>query len=252
MKVRSGVEIGSLTDVGCQRENNEDSYLYWEAEDDREFAGLGRLVIVADGMGGVEGGQFASRIAVESVQKAYTSSPEGNPQERLLDAFQFAHAQVQEKARQNPALQGMGTTLTAFALVGHQLFYAHVGDSRLYLLRAGRLQALTHDHSLVARLVENGVVSAQEAESHPQKHVLTAAVGVSDEIRPDYPTEPVNIQAADVLMACSDGLWGQLREAEMAEILTSKEPAEACRALVEAAKDHGGPDNITLQIVRVN
>jgi len=203
-------------------------------------------------MGGVEGGQFASRIAVDSVQKSYASSPENNPQERLLAAFQFAHAQVQEKARENPALRGMGTTLTAFALVGHQLFYAHVGDSRLYLLRAGRLQALTHDHSLVARLVENGVVSARDAESHPQKHVLTAAVGVSDEIQPDYPTEPFKIQAADVLMACSDGLWGQLSEEEMAEILASKEPDEACRALVEVAKDHGGPDNITLQIVRVN
>ena len=252
MKVRPGVEVASLTDVGCQRENNEDSYAYWESEDDREFENLGRLVIVADGMGGVEGGQFASRIAVDSVQKSYASSPAGDPQQRLLVAFQFAHEQVQEKARQNPALRGMGTTLTAFALVGHRLFYAHVGDSRLYLLRTGRLQALTRDHSLVARLVENGVVSARDAESHPQKHVLTAAVGVSDEIQPDYPVEPLHIQASDVLMACSDGLWGQLSEEEMAETLNSKEPAEACRALVEVAKDHGGPDNITLQVVRVS
>jgi len=252
MKIRPGVEVASLTDVGCQRENNEDSYAYWESEDDREFERLGRLVVVADGMGGVEGGQFASRIAVESVQHAYASSRESDPQQRLLAAFQLAHAQVQEKARQDPALRGMGTTLTAFALVGHHLFYAHVGDSRLYLLRAGKLQALTHDHSLVARLVENGVVSAQDAESHPQKHVLTAAVGVSDEIQPDHPAEPVNIQACDVLMACSDGLWGQMSEQEMAEILASQEPAEACRSLVEVAKDHGGPDNITLQIVCVN
>ena len=252
MKVRPGVETASITDVGCQRENNEDSYAYWESEDDHEFERLGRLVVVADGMGGVEGGQFASRIAVESVQNAYASSPESNPQQRLLAAFQFAHAQVQEKARQEPALRGMGTTLTAFALVGHHLFFAHIGDSRLYLLRAGKLQALTRDHSLVARLVENGVVSARDAESHPQKHVLTAAVGVSDEIQPDYPAEPVNIEASDVLMACSDGLWGQTSVEEMSEILTSKEPAEACRTLVEVAKDHGGPDNITLQIVRVS
>ena len=252
MKIRPGVEVASLTDVGCQRENNEDSYAYWESEDDREFEGLGRLVIVADGMGGVEGGQFASRIAVDSVQKSYASSPDGDPQQRLLVAFQFAHGQVQEKARQNPALRGMGTTLTAFALVGHRLVYAHVGDSRLYLLRAGRLQALTRDHSLVARLVENGVVSARDAESHPQKHVLTAAVGVSDEIQPDYPVEPLNLQASDVLMVCSDGLWGQLSEEEMAENLASKEPAEACRVLVEIAKHHGGPDNITLQILRVS
>lgn len=252
MKVHPGVEVASLTDVGCQRENNEDSYAYWESDDDAEFERLGRLVVVADGMGGVEGGQFASRIAVESVQHAYASSPESDPQQRLLEAFRLAHAQVQEKARQDPALRGMGTTLTAFALVGHRLFYAHVGDSRLYLLRAGKLQALTHDHSLVARLVENGVVSARDAESHPQKHVLTAAVGVSDEIQPDHPAGPINIQASDVLMACSDGLWGQMSEQEMAEILASQKPAEACRSLVEVAKNHGGPDNITLQIVRVN
>jgi protein phosphatase len=252
MKVRPGVEIGSLTDVGCERENNEDSYAYWESEDDREFERLGRLVVVADGMGGVEGGQFASRIAVESVEKAYASSPESDPQQRLLAAFQLAHAQVQEKARQDPALRGMGTTLTAFALVDQRLFYAHVGDSRLYLLRAGKLQTLTRDHSLVARLVENGVVSPRDAESHPQKHVLTAAVGVSDEIQPDYPAQPLLIQASDVLMVCSDGLWGQLSEEVMAEMLTRKEPAEACRALIEVAKDHGGPDNITLQVVRVD
>lgn len=252
MKIRPGVDIASLTDVGCQRENNEDSYAYWESEDDREFEALGRLVVVADGMGGVEGGQFASRIAVDSLQKSYASSPDDSPQQRLLAAFQFAHEQVQEKARENPALRGMGTTLTAFALVGQRLFYAHVGDSRLYLLRAGTLHALTRDHSLVARLVENGVVSAREAESHPQRHVLTAAVGVSDEIQPDCPAAPIHVQASDVLMACSDGLWGQMNEEEMAEILNSKEPAEACRALVQLAKDHGGPDNITLQIVRVN
>ena len=252
MKVRPGVEVASLTDVGCERDNNEDSYAYWESENDREFERLGRLVIVADGMGGVEGGQFASRIAVESVEKAYASSPENNPQQRLLAAFQFAHAQVQEKAHQSPELRGMGTTLTAFALIGDYLYYAHVGDSRLYLLRAGKLQALTRDHSLVARLVENGVVSARDAESHPQKHVLTAAVGVSDEIQPDYPPEPLHMQASNVLMACSDGLWGQLSEEEMAEILTSKAPAEACHALVELAKDRGGPDNITVQIARVD
>ena len=251
MTVRPGVEIASLTDVGCQRENNEDSYAYWEPEEDREFERLGRLVIVADGMGGVEGGQIASRIAVDSVREAYAASAEPTPQQRLLEAFQFAHAQVQGKARENPSLRGMGTTLTAFALVRDQLSYAHVGDSRLYLLRASKLQPLTRDHSLVARLVENGIVSARDAESHPQKHVLTAAVGVSDEILPDHASAPMSVLPFDVLMACSDGLWGQLSESEMSEILASKTPPEACRALVQLAKEHGGPDNITLQILRV-
>jgi protein phosphatase len=252
MKVRPGVEISSLTDVGCQRENNEDSYAYWEPEEDRVFEQLGRLVIVADGMGGTEGGQFASRIAVESVQQCYSSAAEDDPQAKLMAAFQLAHAQVREKARGNPTLRGMGTTLTAFALVGNRLYYAHVGDSRLYLLRSGKLTALTRDHSLVARLVESGVIHPRDAESHPQKHVLTAAVGVSDEVLPDAPAEPVALQQSDILMACTDGLWGQMSEAEITEILDSKTPAEACRALVQLAKEHGGPDNITLQILRVS
>src|SRR6266851_4688248 len=139
MKVRPGVEVASLTDVGCQRENNEDSFSYWESPDESTFARLGRLAVVADGMGGCEGGQFASRIAVETVEQIYTSSADPDPQQRLLEGFHEAHARIQQRARENPSLHGMGTTLTAFALVGSRLYYAHVGDSRLYLLRAGKL-----------------------------------------------------------------------------------------------------------------
>lgn len=250
MNVRPGVELASLTDVGCVRDNNEDSYGYWESEDDAIFQCLGRLVIVADGMGGCEGGQFASRIAVDTVEQSYSSSVDPDPQQALLAAFQSANSRVQEKARSTPDLLGMGTTLTAFALVGNRLYFAHVGDSRLYLLRAGKLRTLTRDHSLVARLVESGVIQAADAETHPQKHVLTAAVGVGDELQPDFSAEPLVIEPADTLMACTDGLWGQMSEGEILKVLASKSPKEACRDLVQLAKDHGGPDNITLQIVR--
>jgi protein phosphatase len=251
MNVRPGVEIASLTDVGCQRENNEDSYAYWESDDDAVFERLGRLVIVADGMGGCEGGQFASNIAVETVQRSYITDTAAEPQARLLSAFHVAHSQVQQKAREKPALRGMGTTLTAFALLGNRVIFAHVGDSRIYLFRAGKLRPLTRDHSLVARLVANGVIRAADAESHPQKHVLTAAVGVSDEIHPDAPDETIVVQPGDQLLACTDGLWGQLSDEEIANALIGNAPAEACRKLVQLAKDHGGPDNITLQIMRI-
>jgi protein phosphatase len=146
----------------------------------------------------------------------------------------------------------MGTTLTAFALVSSRLYYAHVGDSRLYLLRDGGLKPLTRDHSLVARLVENGVVRAEDAESHPQKHVLTAAIGVSDSVQPNAPERPMLIKAGDVLLLCTDGLWGQMNETEIAGLVASKAPDAACRELIELAKKRGGPDNITLQIVRVS
>jgi serine/threonine protein phosphatase PrpC len=253
MKVRPGAEVASLSDVGCQRENNEDSYSYWESPDDSTFALLGRLAIVADGMGGCEGGQFASRIAVESVEQIYSSSAESDPQQRLLQGFREAHARIQQRARENPELHGMGTTLTAFAAVGDRsLYYAHIGDSRLYLLRAGKLHLVTHDHSLVSRLVETGIIRAEDADNHPQKHVLTAAVGIAEENQPDSGDAPVPLKKTDVLLLCTDGLWGQVSEPELEQILASQAPSEACRSLVQLAKDRGGPDNITLQIARLS
>lgn len=251
MKVRAGVEVASLSDVGCQRENNEDSLGYWESPDNATFTRLGRLAIVADGMGGCEGGQFASHIAVETVEQIYSTSVDPDPQQRLLEGFRQAHARIQQRARENPSLRGMGTTMTAFALVGDRLYYAHIGDSRLYLLRAGKLRVITRDHSLVSRLVETGIIRAEDADNHPQKHVLTAAVGIADDIQPDFSAAPLVLEKSDVLLLCTDGLWGQMSEPELQETLASRTPDEACRSLVQLAKDHGGPDNITLQIARL-
>jgi len=251
MKMRPGVEVAGLSDVGCQRESNEDSFNYWEADDDSVFAKLGLLAVVADGMGGHEGGQIASGIAVETVQRSYSSAPEVAPKERLLRAFHEAHDSIQRQARQNVSLLGMGTTCTAFALIGSRLYYAHIGDSHLYLLRGGKLKLLTRDHSLVARLIETGIIRAEEAETHPQKHVLTAALGVSDEIDPDYSIEPVALEKADVLLICTDGLWGQMSESEIQDVLASQSPQDACRSLVQLAKKRGGPDNITLIVARM-
>lgn len=252
MKVHPGMQVASLTDVGCQREDNEDSYVYWEPGDEATFARLGRLAIVADGMGGCEGGQFASRIAVDTVQESYSSAQEGDPQQILIGAVRVANLKVQEKARATPSLRGMGTTLTAAAIVGNHLYFAHVGDSRLYLLHNGALRALTRDHTLVARLVETGVIRAEDADSHPQKHVLTAAVGVAEDVAPDSAYAGIMLEESDVLLMCTDGLWGQMSEAEITEILASNKPDASARALVQLAKDRGGPDNITLQILRVN
>jgi serine/threonine protein phosphatase PrpC len=252
MRVRPGVEIAGVSDVGCQRDNNEDSYAYWESGDDAVFQRLGRLAIVADGMGGTEGGQHASRIAVETLLESYQFADSADdPQQRLVNSFADANAGVHHKAQENPALRGMGTTLTAFALVANRLYFAHVGDSRLYLLRAGELRRLTHDHSLVARLVENGIVRPEDAERHPQKHVLTAAVGVTEAVEPHVSDEPLSLDHGDILLLCTDGLWGQMSDAEIASLLSSKPPVAACRALVELAKERGGPDNITLQVAKV-
>ena len=252
MKVRPGVEVAGLTDIGCQRENNEDHYAYWESEDEAIYQRLGRLAIVADGMGGAEGGQHASRIAVDTVRDLYSAPGEDAPQERLTAAFREANARIQQEARENPALRGMGTTLTACAIVGQQLYYAHIGDSRLFLIRAGQAQQLSQDHSLVARLIAAGSLRPEDAESHPQRNVLTAAIGVMDEVQPDCPAKPVSLQSGDALVLCTDGLWGQVSASEMAEVLEKQSVEAGARALVTLAKQRGGPDNITLQVLRIS
>jgi protein phosphatase len=170
---KPGIETASLTDVGLQRENNEDSLLYWEPDTDQEFRRKGRLAIVADGMGGYEGGQEASRIAVETVRHLYDRDFAGDPQAALLNAFLAAHDSIQRYAFEHPQFYGMGTTCTALAIVDRQLYFAHVGDSRLYLVRGDSISKLTRDHSYVGRLVESGIVRSEDAESHPQRHILT-------------------------------------------------------------------------------
>jgi len=251
MRVRPGIHLASLSDVGCQRENNEDRCSYWEPASDDQFQRKGRLAIVADGMGGYEGGQEASRVAVETLESVYANASEGKPPSWLLAGFQAAHQRILDEASRNPALLGMGTTCTAIALLERALYFAHVGDSRLYLVRDSSISRLTRDHSYVSRLVENGVIGPEEAESHPQRHILTAALGAGASIIPDCPEEPTSLQEADVLVLCTDGLWSQVNQNEVHDAVTENDPDKACRKLVEAAKKRGGPDNITVQVIQV-
>ena len=176
---KPGIEAASLTDVGLQRADNEDSFLYWEPDSEEEFRRKGRLAIVADGMGGYEGGQEASRLAVETVRHIYDRDFAGDPQSVLLAAFQSAHDAIHRYGFEHPQFHGLGTTCTALSIVDRQLWFAHVGDSRLYLVRAGSVSRLTRDHSYVGRLVESGIVRSEDAESHPQRHILTAAPAVA-------------------------------------------------------------------------
>jgi PPM family protein phosphatase len=249
---KPGLETASLTDVGLQRTNNEDSYLDWEPESEKDLARKGRLTIVADGMGGYEGGQEASRLAVETVRHVYDNDFGSDPQSTLIFGLQAAHEIIQRYAMEHPEFTGMGTTCTALAIVGLKLHFAHVGDSRLYLIRGHAITRLTRDHSYVGRLVENGIVRLEDAESHPQRHILTAALGSGREIIPDAPAEPVSLQNGDLLILCTDGLWSVVGESELSRIAQASPPAEACRNLVQAALQRGGPDNITVCLLRVS
>jgi len=252
MRIRPGLEIAGLSDIGCQRENNEDQFAYWEPANDEEFARKGRLAVVADGMGGHEGGQEASRIAVETIQEVFADTPDADVQSLLTIGFQIAHERILEYAAVHPQLHGMGTTATAIAIREKELYYAHVGDSRLYLVRGANISRLTQDHSYVGRLVQNGVISAQEAEIHPQRHILTAALGAGAELWPETPQHAIELQNGDVLILCTDGLWSLLSENEIRTVVLGCEPPEACRSLIQMTKDRGGPDNITVQVLRLS
>ena len=249
---KPGIEACSLTDVGLQRADNEDSYLYWEPESEQEFYRKGRLAVVADGMGGYEGGQEASRLAVETVRHVYDRYSADDPQGALSTAFQTAHDTIQRYAFEHPQFHGMGTTCTALAIVGRQLFFAHVGDSRLYLVRAGTISRLTRDHSYVGRLVENGIVRSEDAESHPQRHILTAALGSGRDIFPHIPEQPFMLEDNDVLILCTDGLWSLVGEQDLTRVAQTQPLSEACIQLVRMALERGGPDNITVQMLRVS
>jgi protein phosphatase len=249
---KPGLEAASLTDVGLQRANNEDSCLYWEPDSDDEFRRKGRLAVIADGMGGYDGGQEASRLAVESVRHIYDHEFRDSPQQSLVSGFESAHATIQRYAVEHPQFQGMGTTCTALAIVERQLCFAHVGDSRLYLVRGESVSRLTRDHSYVGRLVESGIVRSEDAESHPQRHILTAALGSGRDVAPHIPDQPVTLEDADTLVLCTDGLWSLVSERELSSVVRVGSPADACLRLVNTALERGGPDNVTVLILRVS
>ena len=231
------VETVCRSDTGLQRRENEDS-AYASAP----------LFVVADGMGGAQAGEVASRIAVETFQQGLGA--DGSPEERLAERVHAANAQIYERSREETGREGMGTTLTAAYLDDSQLAIAHVGDSRAYLFRDGELSRLTQDHSLVNELVQRGKLTEAEAEEHPQRSIITRALGPEPDVEVDTLTYPV--RAGDVVLLCSDGLTSMVSEDQVAAILRSATGLEAAAtALIAAANQAGGRDNITVVLFRV-
>jgi protein phosphatase len=251
MQIRPDIELGNLTDVGCEREANEDYYIYFEPDGDRDFDSKGRLLVVADGMGGHNGGQTASRLATDCVRDTFLQSC-GDPHTTLVEAFSRAQQAILQQAAADPDLDGMGTTCTAAILRRGQLDYGHIGDSRLYLLRDGSLSQLTEDHSYVHQLVKSGVLTPEEAQDHEQRNVLTAALGMrSSTVAADFSPSPIPLQAGDIVLLCSDGLHGLVSSSELLQIAGQQPPSDACKSLVSLTRQRGAPDNITVQILRV-
>jgi serine/threonine protein phosphatase PrpC len=231
-------ENASRTDTGRQRSANEDSF--WVSSP---------LFVLADGMGGAQAGEVASQTAVSIFADGLPDGP-GSYEERLAGLVGDANVRIHARAQSDDQLAGMGTTLTA-AYVGEQdLAIAHVGDSRLYVLRDRKLEQLTDDHSLVGELVRRGQISAEEAEDHPQRSIITRALGIEGEVVVDHHTWPV--RDGDVFLLCSDGLTGMISDARVAEIVVGSDTlSHAAQALVAAANEAGGRDNITVILFRV-
>ena len=252
MIIRSDVELANASDVGCVRTGNEDYFLYIEPQDDAEFARRGRLLIVTDGMGGRSGGEVASRLVAETVRDFFLGAEHNDPRQLLIEAFSNAHRAILDLAAEEPELNGMGTTCCAAIFRNGQMYIGHVGDSRIYLIRNRRAEQLTEDHSLVAQMVRDGLLTQEQAERHEKRNVLTQALGVdSESLAGDFPAEPIALQVGDVILVCTDGLHGLVDSAEMALTVADQPLADACRELVALAKVRGGPDNITVQMLGI-
>jgi serine/threonine protein phosphatase PrpC len=225
------------TDTGRQRRDNEDN----------AFA-RAPVFVVADGMGGAQAGEVASRIAVEVFQQALPES--GSPEERLAGGVRAANRKIYDLSRVEHERAGMGTTLTAAYLDDAQLAIAHVGDSRAYLFRDGSLTRLTQDHSLVEELVRRGKLTEAQAAEHPQRSIITRALGPEPEVEVDTWSYPV--RAGDVLLLCSDGLTSMIGEDVVLEVLSSASTLnEAAERLIAEANEAGGRDNITVVLFRL-
>src|SRR5689334_2526862 len=205
------------TDVGLVRSENQDFGTYTTSDEESGSHPGGRLLIVADGMGGHRGGATASRLAGETVKMQFLDSETTDIATALRDSLSRANARIFSEAQSNPELRGMGTTTSVLAVRDRHGWLAHVGDSRIYLVRGGKIQQLTDDHSLVATMVREGLLTSAEAETHPRRNVLQRSMGVSEDVEIDV-RGPFELREGDTFILCSDGLHGVVKEQELLEI----------------------------------
>jgi PPM family protein phosphatase len=248
------IEVAGHTDVGRKRSHNEDSFAV--------FAEHG-LYVVADGMGGHASGEVASRMAIDTLKEFFTHT-DGDPEKtwpykmdrskgyeenRLITGIKLSNLRIFQSAKENPTQRGMGTTLVALFAVEDGVYIAHVGDSRVYRVRNGKISQLTEDHSLLNDYKKMKKLSAEEIESFPHKNVIVRALGMKDTVKVDTRFEqPLE---GDIVLLCSDGLAGPVSDEQILEIvMSSGDIKSAAHRLIDAANDNGGPDNITAVLTR--
>jgi protein phosphatase len=248
------VQVAGKSDVGCVRTNNEDNFGY-----DTRFG----VFVVCDGMGGQAAGEVASKMGVDSVLAYFRSATNGNYPvfgrkfegvsplaNALASAVQLANQRIYERAANDTAHAGMGSTIVGALAKDNYVALAHVGDSRIYLLRDGKIQQLTNDHSLVMEQVRRGLITQEEAEQSEMQNIIIRALGSEEGVEPDV--DEMIARSGDVLLLASDGLTKHVKDPHLLELVQkSSSLDQACDKLIQAAKDHGGDDNITVVLVRM-
>ncbi|HEU5340116.1 Stp1/IreP family PP2C-type Ser/Thr phosphatase [Edaphobacter sp.] len=236
------LEVAALSDVGCKRSNNEDSFGYDQASE---------IYVVCDGMGGASGGEIASAAAVAEVIRSFSESPGdgATAEERLYDAIVNANARVLELAQADARLQGMGTTLVTACFDARRIVIANVGDSRAYFLRHGACHQITFDHSFLAEQVRNGTMTEEAAKASPLQSLITRAVGTGESISPDL--FDAELEPGDMVLLTTDGLTRYADAPEIAQVVgNAADLQEVCARLIDVAKQAGAVDNVTCLLLR--
>lgn len=237
------MKIFSMTDVGKKREINQD-FIYTS---DEQLGNLPNLFVVADGMGGHRAGDFASKYTVEILEREIKVCEETRPEIILRNAIQIANNKIIEAAADDEHLKGMGTTVVAATIIDHMIYFANVGDSRLYLINQ-EITQMTKDHSLVEEMVRMGGIRQEDAKHHPDKNIITRAIGAKDRIEIDF--YEYRLKKDDTILMCTDGLSNLVDDEEMFHIIkSSRDIVEAGVELIETANNNGGSDNISVVIV---
>lgn len=238
------IKTFSMTDVGKRRQLNQD-YVYTS---ENPVGNLPNLFLVADGMGGHNAGDYASRYTVETIVSEIAKSYEKNPVRILKKAIETANAHIREKSLETEEMAGMGTTIVAAACLEHKLQVANVGDSRLYIIHEQKITQITRDHSLVEEMVRMGGIDRESARNHPDKNIITRAVGAQDTVEIDF--FQVELHAGDMILMCTDGLTNMLEDEEIRMILGGqRDIVEMAESLILAANNNGGKDNIAVILI---
>lgn len=245
------ISVSLQTNPGCVRDINEDAGCFFKPSDPILLESKGILTVVADGMGGHSGGEVASQLAVEVINRVYYDLDKTRA-EALREAFEAANQEIYQASVADKNLEGMGTTCTALVLCDGSALAAHVGDSRLYLLRAGEIYLMTEDHSAVMEMVKLGIISVEQARHHEDKNVIVRALGTAPEIEVSLWDSPLTVRDGDRFILCTDGLYDLVEDKEIRDlILSATDDHTASEGLINIAKRRGGHDNITVGIVSV-